>query len=199
MALCIQHLCYMEIAQGTSWVLIEVPGPKSKRWCSPECHERQLGSQQDAATGEAAPEVQAETTRAAPAGMFLPGLLLPGPKGQKQGGLHSTQRKSPRGSPSDILPPHPQRAVPLGLHVSLRGMTNTLQNERVPLRPTSGSSAWPHAVCSQSQRMTWADQVTHHVTSASGTKQWHGEYLKLPPVSEVRHSVNTVLSAVCAL
>lgn len=105
------------------------------------------------------------------------GPPAPRAKGAEAGGAHSTWRTSPLGSRGDVvLSPPPQRAVPPGLHLSLRGMPNTLKNERVPVRPTSGSSAWPHAVCGQSRHMTWADQVTHHVTSASGTKQWHREY-----------------------
>lgn len=54
---------------------------------------------------------------------------------------------------------------------------------------------WPLTVWGQSQHLAWADQVTHHVTSASGIKQWHTEYLNLSLVNQVCCLVNTVLSA----
>lgn len=93
-----------------------------------------------------------------------------------------------------------QRPMLPRLHLNLRDMTNTLKKWT-----GTGQTCiwrlctWLQAVCGQSQHVIWGDQVTHHVTSASGIKHWHREYLNLPLVNKVCYSVNTVLLAIHVL
>lgn len=191
-----------------SLVLLEMPGLKSKclSMCSPEYRVPQLRSQQDAATAETGTRgTKYRQKENSSSSSWDVSAVSPRGKRDRNMGPRSTGGMSRLGSHGDpngdvILFLPLQGPMLLRLHLNLRDTTNSSKKWM-----GTGQTwiwrlcTWLQAVCGQSQHVTWGDQVTHHVTSASRIKHRHREYLNLSLVNEVCYSVNTVLSAIHVL
>lgn len=180
-----------------------MPGPKPKHWrvaVLQSITKHSWGLPQDRQGNEAAPAPSRGTGKEiiheVAAGTFLPSFLYPGTKHRGHVALRECHHLLLK--VNQVVMSYPL----LSRDLCFLGCIWMQETWRTPWK-TNGSMSdlclatlclTPHSLRPK-PACAWADQVTHHVTSASGIKQWHTEYLNLSLENQVHCLVNTVLSA----